>query len=68
MLISPICGKAGALMYILNRKKKHFNYWGKWPILLPLLPLLVAKKEPTVDKTAAALAAIHPEEISTAAR
>lgn len=57
-------------MYILNRKKKkHFNYWRKWPIFTAIITTFGGKKkEPTADETAAALAAIHPEEISTAAR
>lgn len=57
-------------MYILM--KETISITGENdPFALLLLPLLVAqkkKREPTADETAAASAAIHPKEISTAAR
>lgn len=58
-------------MYILNRKKTISIIGENDPSLLPFISITTfggKKREASADETAVALAAIHPEEISTAAR
>lgn len=58
-------------MYILNRIKNISITGEHDPFFHPLSPLLVVKKkssEATADEAGGAPAAVHPEQISTAAR